>query len=78
MTPNAVYLSGEHKRLLGQLRELIPDFDSEVPENLQRIFGLGLFALLIQVTINPNDMGKSELRRELVAAAKEMVGEMDV
>jgi hypothetical protein len=78
MTPNSVYLSGEHKRLLGQLCELIPDFDSEVPENLQRIFGLGLFALLIQVTIKPGDSGKSELRRGLVAAAKGMVGEMDV
>jgi hypothetical protein len=78
MTPTAVHLSGEHKRLLGQLRELIPDFDSEVPENLQRIFGLGLFALLIQVTIKPEEVGKSELRRELVAAAKGMVGEMDV
>ena len=78
MVPDVVSFSGEHKQLLGQLRELIPDFDPEVPENLQRIFGLGLFALLIQVTSKSGDRSKSELRRELVAAAKEMIGEIDV
>jgi hypothetical protein len=78
MTQGAVNFSGEHKALIGQLRELIPDFDPDVPENLQRIFGLGLFALLTQVTLKSGDARKFELRRELVAAAKEMVGEVDV
>ncbi|MGA1195235.1 MAG: hypothetical protein ACO36I_01910 [Candidatus Latescibacterota bacterium] len=78
MVPDVVHFSGEHKHVIRQLCELIPDFDPEIPENLQRIFGLGLFALLMQVTSKPLGPEKLELRCELVNAAKEMVDGTDV
>jgi hypothetical protein len=80
--PNAMslevfHISSEHRRLLDQLRRAIPDFDPNIPENLQRIFSLGLFALLMQVTSKSANVTTSDLIVELAAAAKEMIGDRD-
>lgn len=78
MIPETIYISGEHRQLLDQLCELIPDFDPEAPENLQRIFSLGLFALAMQVTSKCAEESKLELVVEVASAAREMIGNIDV
>ena len=77
MSLDVFHISSEHKRLLDQLRKAIPDFDPNMPENLQRIFSLGLFALLMQVTSKSGDNARTGLRIELAAVAKEMMAEVD-
>jgi len=77
MAIDVLHISGEHRRLLDQLHKAIPDFDPNVPENLQRIFSLGVFALLMQVSSKPASGSKSEWIFELAAAAKEMIGDID-
>ena len=51
------------------------DLDTERPESLQRIFGLGLIALTMQVTTKAREEEKDELVEELGALAREMVQE---
>ena len=72
MAPDLMHISRDHKRLLAQLCEVIPDFDPGVPENLQRIFSLGLFALLMQVNARQPPC-KTRLAAELTAAVREII-----
>ena len=52
---------------------MIPDLDPESPQSLQRIFGLGLIALTMQITNKARKDEQTELVAELGALAKEMV-----
>ena len=56
------------------LAELIPDLDPDAPESLQRIFGLGLIALTMQITNKARTQEQSDLVAELGELAREMVG----
>lgn len=73
MALEIIELSQKHQSLLDRLAELIPDLDPEQPESLQRIFGLGLIALTMQVTSKAREEEKDELVSELGALAKDMV-----
>ena len=75
MSLDTLELSEKHRRLLERLGELIVDLDTERPESLQRIFGLGLIALTLQVTTKAREEEKDELVEELGALAREMVQE---
>lgn len=73
MALEIIELSQKHQTLLDRLAELIPDLDPDTPESLQRIFGLGLIALTMQVTSKAREEEKEELVGELGALAREMV-----
>lgn len=73
MALEVISISDKHRHLLSRLGELIPDLDPETPESLQRIFGLGLIALTMQVTNRAREEEKTELVEELGALAREMV-----
>ena len=75
MSIEVIELSEKHRRLLDRLGELIPDLDPERPESLQRIFGLGLIALTMQITSKARANEKDELVEELGTLAREMVQE---
>ena len=75
MSLEVIELSDKHRRLLDRLGELIPDLDPEQPESLQRIFGLGLIALTMQITSKARESEKDELVEELGTLAREMVQE---
>ena len=73
MPLEVIEISDEHKRLLDKLSELIPDLDPESPRSWQRIFGLGLIAITMQITNKARTEEKSELVEELGRLAREMV-----
>ncbi len=73
MPLEVIDITEKHKLLLAKLGELIPDLDPETPESLQRIFGLGLIALTMQVTNKAREEEKEELVAELGALARGMV-----
>jgi hypothetical protein len=73
MPIEVIELSAKHKQLLDRLGQLIPDLDPESPQSLQRIFGLGLIALTMQITNKARKDEQTELVAELGALAKEMV-----
>ena len=73
MAPDVITLTEQHQQLLTRLSELVEDLDPERPESLQRIFGLGLIALTMQVTSKARSEEKDELVEELGELAKEMV-----
>jgi hypothetical protein len=73
MSLESVQLSEKHRLLLDRLADLIPDLDPEQPESLQRIFGLGLIALTMQVTTRAREEEKDDLVEELGALAHAMV-----
>jgi hypothetical protein len=75
MSLEIVELSEKHRKLLDRLAELIPDLDTDKPESLQRIFGLGMIALTMQITKKARDDEKDDLVEELGALAREMVSE---
>ena len=75
MSLEVIELSEKHRRLLDRLGELIPDLDPERPQSLQRIFGLGLIALTMQITSKARQAEKEELAEELGTLAREMVEE---
>lgn len=75
MSLEVIELSDKHRRLLDRLGELIPDLDPRRPESLQRIFGLGLIALTMQITSKARESEKEELVEELGNLAREMVQE---
>ena len=75
MSLEVIELSDKHRRLLDRLGELIPDLDPQQPESLQRIFGLGLIALTMQITRKAREGEKEELVEELGTLAREMVQE---
>ena len=66
-------ISEKHQQLLNRLGDLIPDLTPETPESLQRIFGLGLIALTMQITNKAREEEKQELVAELGVLAREMV-----
>lgn len=73
MSLKSINLTHKHQQLLDRLAELIPDLDPDKAESLQRIFGLGLIALTMQVTSKAREEKKDELVEELGALAREMV-----
>ena len=75
MSIEVIELSDKHRRLLDRLGELIPDLDPGRPESLQRIFGLGLIALTMQITAKARASDKDDLVEELGTLAREMVQE---
>ncbi len=75
MSLEVIELSDKHRRLLDRLGELIPDLDPQRPQSLQRIFGLGLIALTMQITSKARQGEKEELAEELGTLARDMVEE---
>lgn len=73
MPLEVIDITDKHKQLLAKLGELIPDLNPATPESLQRIFGLGLIALTMQITNKARQEDKDELVAELGALAKGMV-----
>jgi len=73
MALEVIELSEQHRQLLNRLGELIPDLDPQTPQSLQRIFGLGLIALTMQITHKARQQDKTELVQELGALASKMV-----
>ena len=66
-------ISDEQRKLLDQLCKLIPDLDAEAPENMQRIFSLGLFALVMQAAGENWGQNKDKEVRKLVGMARRMI-----
>ncbi|MEE2657832.1 MAG: hypothetical protein VX733_04955 [Candidatus Latescibacterota bacterium] len=73
MALEVIDINEKHRNLLACLSDLIPDLDAENPESLQRIFGLGLIALTLQITAKAREEEKEELVAELGSLAREMV-----
>ena len=73
MPLEVIEISEKHKLLLDKLSELVPDLESDSPQSLQRIFGLGLIALTMQITNKARADDQSELVKELGNLAREMV-----
>ena len=73
MALEVIELSDKHRHLLKRLAELIPDLDSDAPESLQRIFGLGLIALTLQITNKAKAQQQDDLVAELGELAREMI-----
>jgi ubiquinone biosynthesis protein UbiJ len=73
MSIEVIELSDQHRLLLDKLSELIPDLDPDSPQSLQRIFGLGLIALAVQITHKAHSLDQQDLVEELGALARQMV-----
>ena len=73
MALEVIDVSEKHRHLLNRLSELIPDLDGGSPESMQRIFGLGLIALTMQITTKARAEEKADLVEELGVLAREMV-----
>lgn len=73
MSLEVIEISAKHKQLLDRLSQLIPELDPDSPESLQRIFGLGLIALTMQVTNKARQEDQGDLVEELGTMAREMV-----
>ena len=73
MPLEVIDITDKHKQLLAKLGELIPDLDPETPESLQRIFGLGLIALTMQITNKAREEEKEALVAALGVLARSMV-----
>ena len=73
MALEVIELSDKHRHLLKRLAELIPDLDSDAPKSLQRIFGLGLIALTLQITNKAKAQQQDDLVTELGELAREMI-----
>ncbi len=73
MPLEVIEISEKHKQLLDKLSELVPDLEPDSPQSLQRIFGLGLIALTMQITNKARTDNQSELVEELGNLAREMV-----
>ena len=73
MALEVIELSDKHRHLLKRLAELIPDLDSDAPESLQRIFGLGLIALTLQITNKAKAQQQDDVVTELGELAREMI-----
>ena len=73
MALEVIELSDKHRHLLKRLADLIPDLDSDAPESLQRIFGLGLIALTLQITNKAKAQQQDDLVTELGKLAREMI-----
>ena len=73
MPLEVIEISEKHKQLLEKLSELVPDLVPDSPQSLQRIFGLGLIALTMQITNKARADDQSKLVEELGNLAREMV-----
>ena len=73
MSLEVIEISDQHKQLLDKLSQLVPDLNPELPQSLQRIFGLGLIALTMQITNKAREHDRAELAEELGELAREMV-----
>lgn len=73
MALEVIEITPKHRELLNRLGELIPDLDPNTPASLQRVFGLGLIALTMQVTNRARQQRQDVLVDELGALAREMV-----
>ena len=73
MSLEVIEISDQHKQLLDKLSQLVPDLNPELPQSLQRIFGLGLIALTMQITNKAREQDRAELAAELGELAREMV-----
>ena len=77
MTIEVIKLTPKHRELLSRLSELIPDLEPNSPESLQRVFGLGLIALTMQITNRAREKQQEDLVDELGALAREIVESED-
>tara|TARA_Y100001968_G_C19343400_1_gene710757 strand:+ start:65 stop:316 length:252 start_codon:yes stop_codon:yes gene_type:complete len=77
MTLEVIQLTPKHRELLTRLSELIPDLEPDSPASLQRVFGLGLIALTMQITNRAREKQQEELVEELGALAREVVKSED-
>ena len=77
MTLEVIKLTPKHRELLSRLSELIPDLEPNSPESLQRVFGLGLIALTMQITNRAREKQQEDLVDELGALAREIVESED-
>jgi hypothetical protein len=77
MTLEVIQLTPKHRELLTRLSELIPDLEPDSPASLQRVFGLGLIALTMQITNRAREKQQEELVEELGALAREVVESED-
>ena len=73
MPMEVIDITNQHKQLLDRLGELVPDLNPQSPQSLQRIFGLGLIALTMQITNKAREQDQAELVQELGDLAREMV-----
>ena len=73
MALEVIEISDKHRDLLQRLVELIPDLDPDAPQSMQRIFGLGLIALTLQITNKAKAQQQDDLVEELGLLAREMV-----
>jgi hypothetical protein len=73
MPLEVIEITARHRQLLVRLSELVPGLDPDAPESLQRVFGLGLIALTLQVTNKARQRQQAELVDELGALARSMV-----
>lgn len=73
MALEVIEITPKHRELLYRLGELIPDLDPNTPASLQRVFGLGLIALTMQVTNRARQQRQDALVDELGALARGMV-----
>lgn len=77
MSLEVIDISDDHRRLLEKLSELVPGLDPDAPQSLQRIFGLGLIALTMQVTSKARQEDKVALVEELGTLARAIVESED-
>ena len=73
MALEVIEITPKHRELLNRLGELIPDLDPNTPASLQRVFGLGLIALTMQITNRARQKRQDTLVDELGVLAREMV-----
>ena len=73
MALEVIEITPKHMELLNRLGELIPDLDPNKSTSLQRVFGLGLIALTMQITNRAKQQRQDALVDELGALAREMV-----
>tara|TARA_B100001989_G_C24140512_1_gene270048 strand:- start:223 stop:489 length:267 start_codon:yes stop_codon:yes gene_type:complete len=73
MALEVIEITPKHRDLLNRMGELIPDLDPNTPASLQRVFGLGLIALTMQITNRAKQQRQDALVDELGALAREMV-----
>ena len=77
MTLEVIQLTPKHRELFTKLSELIPDLQPDSPASLQRVFGLGLIALTMQITNRAREEQQDDLVNELGVLAREVVESED-
>lgn len=77
MSLEVIDLTDAHQQLLEKLSELVPGLEPDSPQSLQRIFGLGLIALTMQVTNKARQQDQEDLIQELGVLAKAIIESED-